>query len=610
MSEQTQTLAGAVEPEKQIIDIPDFLTVRQLAELTAVSPIIVIKELMNAGVMANINQQIDYETAAIVAQEMGFDPREETSDADEVDKEGPTLLWERLYAHEDPEKLETRPPVVTILGHVDHGKTSLLDVIRDADVASGEAGGITQHIGAYQIKHDGRSITFLDTPGHEAFTAMRARGAHTTDIAVLVVAADDGVMPQTVEAINHIRAARVPIIVALNKMDLRTAQPEMVKQQLSEMGLVPDDWGGTTLCVPVSAKQKTGLEDLLEAILLVADSTEIKANPNGRVLGTILEGQLERTRGATATMLVQNGTLRVGDTVIANLVHGRVRRMLDQSGRPISEAPPSTPVVILGLSGVPEAGEFFEVVSDGRAARAIVAGRKREIATQAAAPIRVFTLDDFSSRIEAGQAKQLDLIIKTDVQGSIEPIVNSLEKLSDQDLREDIKVNIVHAAAGNISESDINLAIASHAIVVGFQVYPDSAARRLAESNGVDIRTYDIIYKLIDEINKALKGLLEPVYADVVIGEAEVRATFTIPKIGVIAGCHVRRGEARRNARARVLRGKEQLHDGHIRSLKRFEKDARVVRTGFECGVGLESFGDLAVGDVIQFYVKERQEAE
>jgi len=610
MSEQTQTLANAVEPEKQIIDIPDFLTVRQLAELTAVSPIIVIKELMNAGVMANINQQIDYETAAIVAQEMGFEPREETSDADEVDKEGPTLLWERLYAHEDPEELETRPPVVTILGHVDHGKTSLLDVIRDADVASGEAGGITQHIGAYQIKHDGRSITFLDTPGHEAFTAMRARGAHTTDIAVLVVAADDGVMPQTVEAINHIRAARVPIIVALNKMDLRTAQPEMVKQQLSEMGLAPDDWGGTTLCVPVSAKQKTGLEDLLEAILLVADSTEIKANPNGRVLGTILEGRLERTRGATATMLVQNGTLRMGDTVIANLVHGRVRRMLDQSGRPISEALPSTPVVILGLSGVPEAGEFFEVVSDERAARAIVAGREREIATQAAAPIRAFTLDDFSSRIEAGQAKQLDLIIKTDVQGSIEPIVNSLEKLSDQDLREDIKVNIVHAAAGNISESDINLAIASHAIVVGFQVYPDSAARRLAESNGVDIRTYDIIYKLIDEINKALKGLLEPVYADVVIGEAEVRATFNIPKIGVIAGCHVRRGEARRNARARVLRCKEQLHDGHIRSLKRFEKDARVVRTGFECGVGLEGFGDLAVGDVIQFYVKERQEAE
>jgi len=602
MSEQTQT------QEKQIVEIPDFLTVRQLAELMAVSSIVVIKELMNAGIMANINQQIDYETAAIIAQEMGFEPREETPATEKVE-DGPTLLWERLYAHEDPEKLETRPPVVTVLGHVDHGKTSLLDAIRHADVVASEAGGITQHIGAHQIEHNGHSITFLDTPGHEAFTAMRARGARTTDIAVLVVAADDGVMPQTVEAINHIRAARVPIIVALNKMDKRTAQPEMVKQQLSEIGLTPDDWGGTTLCVPVSAKQKTGLEDLLEAILLVADSTEIKANPNQRALGTVLEGRLERTRGATATLLVQNGTLHVGDTVVANLAHGRVRQMLDQSGRPITEALPSTPVIILGLSGVPEAGEFFEVVPDEHTARAIVAKRQEEIAAKATTPIRAFTLDDFSSRIQAGQTKELNLIVKTDVQGSIEPIVNSLEKLSDQDLREDLKVKVIHAAAGSISESDVNLAIASHAIVVGFQVYPDPSARRLADNEGVDIRTYDIIYKLIDEIDKALKGLLEPVYADVVIGEAEVRAIFNIPKVGIVAGCYVRQGEARRNARARVLRDKKQLHDGHIKSLKRFEKDARKVRTGFECGVGLEDFDDLAVGDVIQFYVKERQEA-
>jgi translation initiation factor IF-2 len=598
MSEQVQV------QEKRVVEIPDFVTVRQLAASLDVSPIDVIKELMNAGVMANINQQIDYETAAIVSQELGFEPREETPIISDEAEEGPTLLWERLYAGEDPAKLKSRAPVVTVLGHVDHGKTSLLDAIRHTDVVGGESGGITQHIGAYQIEHDGHSITFLDTPGHEAFTAMRARGAHTTDIAVLVVAADDGVMPQTVEAINHVRAARVPIVVAINKVDKPTAQPEMVKQQLADMGLVPDDWGGTTLCVPVSAKQQTGLDDLLEAILLVADSTEIKANPDRPAMGTVLEGRLERTHGATATVLVQNGTLHVGDSVVAGLARGRVRQMLDKDGRPAREAPPSTPVMILGLSDVPEAGEFFKVVPDERTARAIVARREEELAARAAAPVKAFTLDDFSSRIQAGQAKELNLIVKTDVQGSIEPIVSSLEKLE----REDLKVIIIHAAAGNITESDINLAIATHAIVVGFHVHPDPAARRQAESEGVDIRTYDIIYKLIDEVDKALKGLLEPTYADVVVGEAEVRATFRVPKVGVVAGCYVRQGEARRNARARVFRGEEQLADGHVASLKRFEKDVREVRSGFECGVGLEGFQDFAVGDVIQFYVKERQE--
>ena len=599
MSEQVEA------QEKRIVEIPDFLTVRQLAGLMDVSPIVMIKELMNAGVMANINQQIDYETAAIVAQEMGVEPREETPlISEEAAEEGLTLLWERFYASEDPAKLKPRPPVVTVLGHVDHGKTSLLDAIRHTDVLDSEVGGITQHIGAYQVEHDGRSITFLDTPGHEAFTAMRARGAHTTDIAVLVVAADDGVMPQTVEAISHARAARVPIIIALNKTDKPTAQPDLTKQQLADMGLVSDDWGGTTLCVPVSAKKKTGLDDLLEAILLVVDSVEIKANPDRPAVGTALEGHLDRARGATATVLVQNGTLRVGDTVVIGLVHGRVRKMLDEAGRPIQEAPPSTPALIMGLSGVPEAGDMFKVVTDRRTARAIVARRKEKLAARATAPPKVFTLDDFSRRIQAGQTKELTLIVKTDVQGSIEPIVSSLEKLGDEDL----KVNILHAAAGAISESDINLAIATHAIVVGFQVYPDPAARRLAESKGVSIRTYDIIYKLIDEVDKALKGLLEPTYADVVIGEAEVRDTFNIPKVGTVAGCHVRQGQARRNARARVLRGKKQLYDGYVTSLKRFEKDVREVRTGFECGVGLEDFNDFAVGDVIQFYVKERQE--
>ena len=603
MSEQAEAETQA--QEKQVIEIPDFLTVRQLATLMNVSPIDMIKEMMNAGVMANINQQIDYETAAIVAQEMGFEPKQETpAIPEEITEEGPTLLWERLYADEDAAKLKPRPPVVTVLGHVDHGKTSLLDAIRHTDVVASESGGITQHIGAYQIEHNGQTITFLDTPGHEAFTAMRARGAHTTDIAVLVVAADDGVMPQTIEAINHARAARVPIVVALNKVDKTTAQPEMVKQQLSEMGLTPDDWGGSTLCVPVSAKQKTGLEDLLEAILLVADSTEIKANPDRPAMGTVLEGRLERTRGATATLLVQNGRLRTGDAVVAGAACGRVRRMFDEAERSIREALPSTPVVILGLSSVPDAGEFFEVVPDERTARNIAARHKEERHTRVASPIEVFTLDDFSSRIQAGQVKELNLVIKTDVQGSIEPVVSSLEKLGDEDL----KVNVIHAAAGNISESDINLAIASQAIVVGFRVYPDPASRRMAESEGMDIRTYDIIYKLVDEVDKALKGLLEPTYVDVVVGQAEVRDVFNIPRVGTIAGCYIRRGEARRNARARVIRNKKQLYDGHVSSLKRFDRDAHEVRTGFECGVGLEDFYDFVAGDEIYFYVKERQE--
>lgn len=599
MSEQVQ--------ERRVVTIPAFLTVRQLAELLGISPIVVIKELMNAGVMANINQQIDYETAAIVAQELGFEPHEETPAVPEEEKseEGPTPLWERLYADEDPSKLKPRPPVVTVLGHVDHGKTSLLDAIRHTDVQSREAGGITQHIGAYQVEHNGRLITFLDTPGHEAFTAMRARGAHTTDIAVLVVAADDGVQPQTIEAINHARAARVPIIVALNKMDKPNVQPERVKQQLADLGLVPDDWGGTTLCVPVSAKKQTGIEDLLEAILLVADSSEIKANPDRPAVGTVLESRLDRSSGATATVLVQNGTLRVGDVIVAGLASGRVRRMLNEHGQPIREAPPSTPVQILGLSELPEAGQFFEVVPDARTAREIVAKRREELAAKAAEPVRAFTLDEFSSRIQAGEVKELNLIVKTDVQGSIEPIVRSLEKLGNEEL----KVNVIHAAAGEITESDINLAVASRAIVIGFQVHPDAAARRLAESEGVDIRTYDVIYELIEEVDKALKGLLEPTYQEIVVGEAEVLATFNIPKVGIVAGCAVRQGVARRNAYARVYRGEQQLYDGRVASLKRFDKDVREVRAGFECGLGLEGFQDFAIGDRIEFYVKERQEA-
>jgi translation initiation factor IF-2 len=412
-------------------------------------------------------------------------------------------------------------------------------------------------------------------------------------------------MPQTIEAINHARAAQVPIIVALNKIDKPNAQAERVKQQLADIGLVPDDWGGTILSVPVSAKTRQGLDDLLEAILLVSDSVEIKANPDRPAVGTVLEGRLERTLGSTATVLVQNGTLRVGDDLVAGVISGRVRRMLDENGQSIDEVGPSSPVMVLGLSGVAEAGEIFQVVSDSRTARSIAAKREEELEAKAAEPARTFTLDDFSSIIQAGQAKELNLIVKTDVQGSIEPVVNSLEKLGNEDLR----VNIIHSAAGNISESDINLAVASRAIVIGFQVEPDSAARRIAESEGIDIRTYDIIYNLIDEVDKALKGLLEPTYEPVVVGDAEVLATFTIPRVGEIAGCIIRHGTARRNGFARVIRGAKQVHDGRMESLKRFEKDVREVRAGFECGVGLEDFHDFEVGDTLEFYVMERQEA-
>ncbi len=594
--------------EESVVEIPEFLTVRELGELLEVSPIDVIKELMSAGVMANINQEIDFETAAIVAEEMGFEPVEKARvAAEEVAEEGPTPLWERFYAEEPPANLRPRPPVVTTLGHVDHGKTSLLDAIRQADVAGGEAGGITQHIGAYQVEHDGQTITFIDTPGHEAFTEMRARGAHTTDIAILVVAADDGVMPQTMEAINHARAARVPIVVALNKMDLPTAQPDKAKQELTDQGLIPDDWGGETLCIPVSAKQKTGLGDLLDAIVLVAeDSEQIKANPDRPAVGTVLEGRLDRARGATATVLVQNGTLRIGDDIVAGLSCGRVRQMIDQDGNPVKQAGPSTPVLVLGLSDVPEAGEIFKVVSESCVARDIVAQRQDELSAQAPGPMRTFTLDDFASRIKAGRLKELNLIIKTDAQGSINPIVTSLEQLGDEEL----KVNILHAAPGSIGKSDVNLAIASQAIVIGFNVKPDPAARRLAESEGVDIRTYGIIYHLIDEVDQALKGLLEPTYVKVLVGEADVRDTFHIPDRGTVAGCYVRKGEARRSARARLVRGGEPLHDGPVSSLKRFAEDVRTVRKGYECGVGLAGFDDFEIGDVIQFYEEREKQSE
>jgi translation initiation factor IF-2 len=584
------------------IELPASITVRELAQSIETSPIEVIKALMANGVMANINQQIDFDTAAIVAAEMGYEATMETPQAAEEKDLGEIPLWRQLIADENPEELVNRPPVVTILGHVDHGKTTLLDAIRHTDVAGGEAGGITQHVGAYQVEHNGRTITFLDTPGHAAFTAMRARGAQGADIVVLVVAADDGVMPQTREAAAHAKAAKVPIIVALNKIDKANADPDRVRQQLAEIGLVPDDWDGDTIVVPISAKQKKGLEDLLEAILLVADNTVIRANPKGKVIGSVIEAEIDRSKGVLATLLVQNGTLNVGDVVVVGNSNGRLRAMFDFRGRKIRKATPSTPAAVMGLSDVPQAGDLFQVVESEREARSLV--EKRRLAKNQASTEQKTTvsLEQLFERFQAGEVRELRLIIKADVQGSLEPIVSSLNDMN----QHDIKINILHAETGNISENDVMLASASDAIVIGFNVQADAAARRLADSEGVDIRLYDIIYRLTEDLEKALKGMLEPEEKETVLGHAEVRAVFHISKIGNIAGCIVSDGEIRRNAKMRVLRKGDILYEGPISSLKHLQDDVREVRTGHECGIGLKGFNDFEPGDVLECYTVEK----
>jgi translation initiation factor IF-2 len=590
----------------KLIELPGSLTVRDLAEKIEASPIDVIKQLMASGVMANINQQIDYDTAAIVVEEFGFEARPLAAPEPTPEPEVAAPQWRQRIGDEDPAALVTRPPVVTILGHVDHGKTTLLDAIRETNVADGEAGGITQHIAAYQVRHRDRTITFLDTPGHAAFTAMRARGAQGADIAVLVVAADDGVMPQTREALAHARAARVPIVVALNKVDKSNANPDSVKHQLADAGLVPDDWDGDTMVVPVSAKKRTGIEDLLEALVLVADSTEIKANPEGKLLGTVIEAELDKSKGVVATLLVQNGTLHVGDVILAGTAYGHVRAMFDFTGKPLQKATPSTPVSVLGLSDVPAAGELFEAVGGEREARAIASERRQASQKAEARPKAALTLDQVFEAFQSGKTQELPLVLKADVQGSLEPISSSLADLG----AGDIKVHLLHAATGNITDNDVMLAAASGGIVIGFSVQVDPSARRMAESEGVDIRLYDIIYRLTEDIDKALKGMLEPETRQVVIGRAEVRAIFRIPKMGNIAGCYVSQGEIRRNAKARVLRGGDVLFDGAVSSLKHEKEDAREMREGFECGVGVKGFGDFQVGDVIECYTQEQVPAE
>ncbi|MBN1265098.1 MAG: translation initiation factor IF-2 [Anaerolineales bacterium] len=585
------------EQEEKRIELPTLISIRDMAERIQISPIEVMKKLMANGVMANINQEIDFDTAAIVVAEFGFEasleePPEMAGTEDQVEMP----RWRKLIGDEDPAMLKDRPPVVTILGHVDHGKTTLLDAIRETNVASGEAGGITQHIGAYQVIHQDRIITFLDTPGHAAFTAMRARGAQGADIAILVVAADDGVMPQTREALAHVRAARVPILVALNKVDRPNANPEKVKKELADVGLVPDDWEGDTIVVPVSAKMRTGIEDVLEAVLLVADSTEIKANHDGKVLGTVIEAEVDKARGVVTTLLVQNGTLRVGDVVLMRNTCGKVRAMFDFQGKKVKEATPSMPVSVLGLSEVPDAGELFTIAPDERTARAQVA--ENQLASSSENKKQALSLDQIFEAYQAGQAQELKLIIKADVQGSLEPIVSSLNEMSVGG----IKVNVLQAATGNIGENDVMLAAASHAIVLGFNVEADTATRNVADTEGVDIRIYDIIYRLTEDIEKALKGMLAPEIKREVLGHAQVLAIFTIPKSGKIAGCRVLDGVIPRNASVRVLRAGEEHFDGSISSLKHEHEDAREIRQGFECGIGLKGFQNYKEGDILEAY--------
>ncbi|RJP50977.1 MAG: translation initiation factor IF-2 [Anaerolineaceae bacterium] len=583
------------------LELPTSIVIRDLAQKIEKSPIDLIKKLMTNGVMATINQTVDFDTAAIVVAEYGFEAVLEAAEEVATKEEtGEVPLWRQMIAGEDNALLKARPPVATILGHVDHGKTSLLDAIRSTEVAAGEAGGITQHIGAYQVEKKGRLITFLDTPGHAAFTQMRARGAQGADIVVLVVAADDGVMPQTREAIAHAKAARVPIIVALNKIDKPNSNPDRVKQQLAELELVPDDWGGNTMVVPVSAKLKQGIDDLLEGILLVADSNEIKANPNGKVIGTVIEAELDKSKGVLATFLVQNGTLAAGDIVVAGATYGKLRAITDFKGKTVRKAGPSTPVAVMGLSDVPSAGDLFQVVKTEKEARNIVAERLETIKTQAQTRKKV-SLEDLFANVQAGEAKGLNLIIKADVQGSLDPIVNELNKLGEGE----IGLHILHAETGNIGNNDVMLASASKAIIIGFNVQADVDARRMAEKEGVDIRLYEIIYRMTEDIEKALTGMLEPKLVEKTLGRAQVLQVFSASKFGRVAGCKVTDGELKRGAKVRLYRGTDIVYEGDLSSLRHEKEDVKEIRQGFECGVGFKSFNDIQSGDMLLCYIVE-----
>ena len=574
--------------------IPDEINVGELASRLKRTAADVIKELLKLGVMANISQTIDFDTAAIVAEEMGA----------KVEKEVHVTIEEKLFdeSEDKEENLEPRSPVIVVMGHVDHGKTSLLDCIRKTDVAAGEAGGITQHIGAYRVKVSGRPITFLDTPGHAAFTSMRARGAKITDIAILVVAADDGIMPQTIEAINHAKAAEIPIIVAVNKIDKENADPDRVLQQLTEHGLVPEEWGGETIVCKISAKQGIGIENLLEMVLLTADMQELKANPNRQAKGAVIEAKLDRGRGPVATVLVQNGTLHTGDTVIAGKAVGRVRVMTDERGRKLENAGPSVPVEIIGLGEVPDAGDIFYAVDNERMARELVEQRKEKEKEERNKAMQKVTLENLFDTIQQGNMKELNIIIKADVMGSVEAVRSSLLKLSN----EEVRVNVIHGAVGAINESDVMLAAASNAIIVGFNVRPERVAADSAHDQDVEIRLYRVIYDCIEEMEQAMKGMLDPKFKEVVVGHAEIRQTFKVSGIGTIAGAYVQDGKIVRSCEVRIVRDGIVIHEGHLNSLKRFKDDAKEVTAGYECGMGIENYNDLKEGDIIESFVMEQ----
>ncbi len=597
---RTVAVKRSAPVEREPVELPPVLTVSDLGEALEINPVDVIKELMKEGIMAGLNQQIDYSTASRIAEELGF----ETFQAENEATQHLSNFTDRQeLSMSDPDAI-ARPPVITIMGHVDHGKTSLLDAIRSTSVTSGEAGGITQHIGAYQIERQGRKITFLDTPGHEAFTAMRARGAQVTDIAILVVAADDGVMPTTREAIAHIKSANVPMVVAINKIDLEAANPDRIKQQLSELEVLPEEWGGDIPFVEVSAKARLGLDDLLEVLLLVADVNELKANPHKLAEGAVVEARVDGGRGTVATLLVQNGTLSMRDVIVAGTTWGRIKNMFDDRGKKLRKAGPSTPVEIMGLSGVPEAGDNFVAFEDEKAARQLAEKRQAEQRLAHLNDNRPLSLTDLYDQVQEGKTAELRVILKADVQGSLGAIQSSLLKLN-EDMDEGVTLSIALAATGMITESDISLAETTGAIVVGFNVRPDAAAKRAADSAGIDVRFYTVIYELLDDVKKAMTGMLAPIFQDVTDGYAEVRETFKLPGNDVVAGLYVLDGKVMRNSRARVLRSGVVLHEGGISSLKRFKDDVREVQQGYECGMGLENFNDLQVGDQIEFLHRE-----
>ena len=582
--------------EPKSIEIPETITVGDFAQKINKGPAEVIKKLMMLGVMATVNQAIDFDTAQLIAADFDIEVTKEIV----LTKED--ILFQEI--EDKPEDLVPRPPVVVVMGHVDHGKTSLLDAIRDTSVASGEAGGITQHIGAYSVRLNERDITFLDTPGHEAFTTMRARGAQVTDVAILVVAADDGIMPQTIEAINHAKAANVTIVVAINKIDKEGANPDRVKQMLVEYELVPEEWGGDTVCVEVSAKQRINIDGLLEMVLLVADMKELKANPNKPAKGAVIEAQVDKGRGPVATVLVQEGTLKVGDIVIAGTAVGHVRAMVNDKGRRVKTAGPATPVEILGLSEVPSGGDKFSVVTDEKLAKDVAEARKREQKETLFNQTVKVSLDNLFSQIDEGNMKELNVIVKADVQGSVEAVKQSLEKLSNDEVR----VRAIHCGVGAVNESDVMLANASNAIIVGFNVRPDAGASAAAERQEVDIRLYRVIYQAIEEIEAAMKGMLDPEFKEVILGHAEIRQTFKVSGVGTIAGSYVTDGKITRNAEVRVVRNGIVVFEGKLASLKRFKDDAKEVAENFECGMGIENFNDIKEGDIIECF--EMQEIE